>query len=244
MSSDLAGRVALVTGGVRGIGAEIANALAAVGVAVIVHGRDTQPSAPTKHRYVSADLSKPDGADRLVAALRDVEILDILVNNAGYEIEEDSTRLSIEEWQHTMNVNLYAPVRLVGLLADRLAASSAPSVVNITSIHERYAYPRHLSYSVSKAGLAMATRVLALELAPRGIRVNAVAPGAIETDINRETIERVGRGSFEHAIPAGRIGSASDVSGAVIYLAGPSSSYVTGTTLYVDGAYSESIVRY
>lgn len=241
---DLTGRVALVTGATRGIGLAIADGLERAGATVIAHGRNATAPIGCHHRYVGADLSHEDGALNLSAALADADRLDILVNNAGYEIAEDSASLSTVEWQTTMNVNLLAPTRLVGQLLPQLKASTAASVINITSIHERIPYPGHLAYSVSKAGLSMATRALAIELGPVGIRVNAIAPGIIETDINRHTIEAVGRQNLMSTVPLRRLGTPEDIVGPAVFLASTESSYVTGSTLFVDGAYNLNLVRY
>ncbi|MFC6879334.1 MULTISPECIES: SDR family NAD(P)-dependent oxidoreductase [Actinomadura] len=242
-TGSLSSRTALVTGGARGIGAAIADALAAAGASVTVLDLAPEPAADLPYRYIGADLSTGDAPASIAERLGE-EPLDILVNNAGYEVEEDSLELSLADWDRTLTVNLLAPVRLIGALRKNLTARPGAAVVNVTSIHERVPYPRHLSYSVSKAGLSMATKVLAIELAPRGIRVNAVAPGVIRTSMNEHTIAAVGEESFQRAVPTGTIGVPGDVAGAVAFLASDAARYITGTTLYVDGAYSENIVRY
>ena len=238
----LDGRMALVTGGVRGIGRAIAEALSTAGASVTVLDLAPDPPDDLNCRYISADLSSDDAPASVAARLGD-EPLDILVNNAGYEVEEESLNISLSEWDRTLRVNLLAPIRLVGALHGKLRRANGV-VVNVTSIHESVPYPKHLSYSVSKAGLAMATKVLSIELAWQGVRVNAVAPGVIRTSMNAHTIAEVGEDLFQRAVPAGTIGTPQDVAGAVVFLAGDAARYINGETLYIDGGYSKNVVRY
>ncbi len=125
-----------------------------------------------------------------------------------------------------------------------LSPSTFSLVINLTSVHATAPYPGNLAYSMSKAVLAMLTKTLAIELAPLGIRVNSLAPGVIETDINRAVLDRIGRESFAAWIPAGRIGTVAEVVGPAVFLASAASAYCTGATLYADGGYRQTLVRY
>ncbi len=125
-----------------------------------------------------------------------------------------------------------------------LKRSPAGSIINITSIHQTVPYPNNAAYSMSKAALAMFTKVAALELAPRHIRVNNFAPGAVETDINRDVLDAIGRDKFQEWIPLGRVAITREMIGPALFLASNASSYVTGTTLYADGGYRQNLVRY
>lgn len=243
---DLTGKVAVVTGGTRGIGAAIAAGLQEAGAHVWIHGsrEDMTRLAAEKggFRYSYGDLSHKEGIDRLVAALLEEEDrVDILVNNAGVE-----NYASIEEGdeaflEFAQRVNCKAPFFLTQKLLPLLKKSGAASVINVTSIHESVPVRNNSAYCMSKASLAMYTRVAALELAKYGIRVNNLAPGAIETDMNRELLEAM---EFEKWIPLERPGKAAELAGPAIFLASGASSYVTGTTLTVDGGYQENLLRY
>ena len=236
---------ALVTGSVRGIGLAIAQGLERAGATVWTHGRDPMHKPEFGGRYVAADLSSDAGVEQLSRSLSAVvNRLDILVNNAGVEIAMPIEQFLADTMDMTWQVNARAPVQLIHGLLPLLKSSGRASVINVTSIHERTAYASNLPYCMSKAALAMATRVAAIELAPFGIRVNNLAPGAIETDINRDVIEGIGRQNFASWIPAGRVGSTDDIVGPALFLASDASRYVTGTTLFVDGAYRENLVRY
>ncbi len=241
---DLEGRTALVTGSTRGIGAGLADALQTAGVRVLRHGspQHAPPYGDGVASMLVADLATAGGVADLVTAVRQrTDQLDIVVNNAGVEIPGDA---GAEALLRTLAVNLVAPVLLTRGLAPLLSASGRGSVINITSIHDTVAYAGNVAYVASKAGLEAAGRTLALELAATGIRVNSIAPGAIETDINREVIDQMGRDRFESWVPLGRVGAIDDLVGAVLYLASDASRYVTGSRLLVDGGYSQALLRY
>lgn len=191
-----------------------------------------------------ADLSTQSGVEDLARAVSErVDSLDILVNNAGVELPGSFAELTGPAVRHTLGVNLVAPLLLTSALVPLLQASALRSVINITSIHDTVPYAGNVAYVASKAGLEAAGRTMARELATIGIRVNAVAPGAIETDINREVLGQMSE-EFRSWIPIGHVGEIADLIGAVLYLASSSSRYVTGTRLLVDGGYSQALLRY
>ena len=248
---SLSGRVALVTGSTTGIGRAIAQTFAAAGATVIRHGK---PSAERPEPadaedggdpVIHADLADPAEVERLVAEVTArYGRLDILVNNAGVEIGADLARLDRAVLETSFQVNVFAPVQLLAGLLPLLRAAPRASVVNITSIHDQVPYPGNGAYCATKAALAMLTKVAAIELAPEDIRVNAIAPGAVETDINRPLLDQIGRDTFRRLIPLGRTGTVSEIAATALFLVSDLASYVTGATLVADGAYSHHLVRY
>ena len=242
MNVDLTNKVALVTGSSRGIGRAIAEAFEKAGARVWYHG--TKPLPDRKH-HVAADFTRTADAQRLAETIGRTETrLDILVNNAGIEPVMPLTAMDMERFDTCFAVNVRAPMQLTTALLPLLQASGNGSVINVTSIHDSVPYPHNSAYSMSKAALAMFTKTAAIELAPLGIRVNNLAPGAIETDINREIIDQIGGDKFAEWIPAGRVGTVDEVVGPALFLASDAASYVTGATLYADGAYRHHLVRY
>ncbi len=244
--ADLAGKTALVTGSTRGIGAGLALALERAGVRVLRHGSPAHRGGPSDGEdLLLADLSTPAGVDHLAELVRArTDVLDVLVNNAGVELPERLDGLDAESLGRTLDVNLVAPLLLSRALLPLLRAARAAAVVNVTSIHDDVPYAGNVAYVASKAALEAATRTMALELAPEGIRVNTIAPGAIETDMNREVIDRMGRDDFSSWIPLGRVGEIDDLAAPLLFLASDASRYVTGARLLVDGGYSLNLLRY
>lgn len=244
---DLTGRRALVTGGCRGIGAAIATAFADRGAEVIVHGRgdDRSRAFAEQHGfgYLTADFSDLDQVGRLADTVAQAG-LDILVNNAGMEINTTVEQLDPAALSQQLRVNLEAPILLTHLLIPTLKASSHASVINVSSIHGTVPAYANAVYCAAKAGLESFTRTLAIELGASGVRVNAIAPGAIATDMNRAVLDRIGRDQFAEWIPLGRVGNVADVTGPAVFLASQASAYVSGAVLVVDGAYSHHLVRY
>ncbi len=243
---DLSGRVAFVTGGTRGIGFAIACGLKEAGAKVWIHGsrEDKTSAVALKHGFswVSGDFSDTASIDALVRKItQEEEKLDILVNNAGCEAHELVGEITEETWDRIHTVNTKSPLLLLKALLSLLQKSSHASVINITSIHQLVPMRQGVSYCMSKAALEMATKVSALELAGRSIRVNNLAPGAIATDINRSVVEQL---PFSDWIPLGRVGNPEELVGPAVFLASDASSYITGTTLYVDGGYKENLLRY
>ncbi len=248
MSKRLEGKRALVTGGSRGIGRAIALGLAGEGADVAVNYRRSRGDAESAVgeiagmgcRAVAVQGSTDSRADveRFVAEAQDfLGGLDILVNNAGILKRTPLLEISEEEWDAILNVNLKGYFLVGQAVGRRMVEDGTPgAIVNVSSAGQAAAGPNLTHYCVSKAGVAMLTKQMALELAPHRIRVNAVAPGLIETDMNRADIAqddfREGRLA---RIPLRRIGTPDDVVGAVVYLASNDEArLVTGASLFVD----------
>ncbi|MEA5053949.1 MAG: SDR family NAD(P)-dependent oxidoreductase [Propionicimonas sp.] len=248
MTREFVGRRVLITGSTAGIGKAIAQSFAEAGARVIVHGRNEaagQALADTLEGvFIAADLGDPAAVEELAHQVGQLGALDVLVNNAGVEAAGPFEQLAPEAMANLLQVNLVAPMRLVQLLLPSLRAAPTPSIINISSIHETVPCEGNLAYCVSKAGLGMMTKVAALELAAEGIRVNCVAPGAIETTMNRELLDEIGRDLFAQWIPQGRVGIPEDVAGVAVFLASDAARYINGHTVVVDGAYSHHLVRY
>lgn len=245
----LSGRRALITGGCRGIGAAIATAFAEQGAEVMVHGRGDDRSrrfaAEHGFEFLQADFSDLEDVKRLAAeALARSSVLDILVNNAGFEVNATVAGLDPDALGRQLRVNLEAPILLTHLLVPALRASTNAAVINVTSIHSTVPAYGNSVYCAAKAGLELFTRTAAIELGPDGVRVNALAPGAIETDMNREILDEIGRERFAEWIPSGAVGQVEDIAAPAVFLASDASRYVNGATLVVDGAYSHHVVRY
>jgi NAD(P)-dependent dehydrogenase (short-subunit alcohol dehydrogenase family) len=250
MNDDFAGKVAVVTGAARGIGRAIAERLHAGGARVLLVDCNAAGVASA-----AASLRAPDGDDAkpLVADLADpasigaladhvkafANRIDILVNNAGIELDLPFVQVTPELFDRLIAINLRAPLLLTQALVA-LFPTSGGAIVNISSIHADHAFPNAIPYACSKAGLVALTRNLALELADRHIRVNAVCPGYIDTPMwdewLRSSADPEGLARQTTALhPLGRRGLPQDVASAVAYLAGPQSAWVTGTCLVVDG---------
>jgi NAD(P)-dependent dehydrogenase (short-subunit alcohol dehydrogenase family) len=248
----LDGKVALVTGGGRGIGKTIAEALAEAGARLVITGRRAEWLTPTEAELhgrgfecvaVIADVTQPEDADRVVqAALDTYGAIDILVNNAGQTWGQPTEDLPLEKWSQVLEVNLtgaFIMSQRVG--RHMIERGQGGRIINIASIAglvagEAGGMPT-IAYNASKAALIAFTRSLAMEWGRRGILVNAIAPGWFPTRMAAKTIE-----TYQDRIIArsalGRVGDLSELRGAVVFLAAPASSYITGQTLVVDGGLS------
>ncbi|HEY4244199.1 MAG TPA: 3-oxoacyl-ACP reductase FabG [Kofleriaceae bacterium] len=245
--SELTGKVALVTGGSRGIGRAICVALGGLGAKVIVNYASREDAARETAAAVEAaggqsaiagfDVSNSAAVTDAIKAIgKDHGGLDILVNNAGVAINGLLLRFSDEQWAKTMQTNLGGAFHCVRAAASLLMrAKSAGRIINITSVVGEMGNGGQAAYAASKAGLIGFTMATAKELASRGVTCNAVAPGYIETDMTSEHLPDAQRQKLLENIPLGRIGQADDVAAAVAFLAGPRAAYITGQVLRVNG---------
>ena len=241
---DLSGRTALVTGGNRGIGRAIAGTLARAGADVAVFAR-----SPESVERTAAELSR--GGVRSIGLVGDVgdpgdverawtEVvasfagIDILVNNAGITRDNLLLRMKPEEWDEVLRVNLAGAFHWCRLAVRPMIRKRWGRVINMASIVGLTGNAGQTNYAASKAGLIGFSKSLAAEVASRGVTVNVVAPGFIETEMTAALDDRA-RAAYEERIPAGRLGSAQDVADLVLFLASPLSDYITGQVICVDG---------
>lgn len=231
---SLAGKRALITGSTQGIGHAIARAFAAHGAEICVHG--IEESADVDF-YVRADLGVPGGADALADAVeRRWSGVDILVLNAALQVRAAWDAIADADMKRQIEANLTASYRLIRRFMPGMRDRGWGRVIAIGSIQEIKEHPEMLIYAATKAAQTSLVRNLARQLAPRGVTVNVLSPGAIATARNHEALaDPVYRDAIAAKIPAGRIGDAADCAGAALFLASPAASYVTGTTIRVDG---------
>jgi 3-oxoacyl-[acyl-carrier protein] reductase len=238
---DLSGKVALVTGGSRGIGLAIAEALAGAGARVAVCARDGAKAEAAARglgagaRGYACDVSVAEQAEQTVAAVeRDLGPIDILVNNAGITRDNLLFRIGADDWDAVLDTNLKGAFLMTKLAARGMIKRRFGRVINITSVVGLMGNKGQANYAASKAGLIGFTKSVARELASRNVLVNAVAPGFIETDLTAKlTAEQ--QAALQGSIPLARLGRGADVAGAVLFLASEFASYITGQVLVVDG---------
>ena len=237
----LDGRTALVTGASGGIGAGIARALHAQGAAVVLSGTrrpalDALAAELGERVHVCpADLAEPAAPDALVAAAEAAGgPLHILVNNAGLTRDMLALRMKDADWQTVLDVDLTAPFRLARAALRGMLRRRAGRIVSIGSIVGATGNPGQANYAAAKAGLVGMTKALAQEVGSRGITVNMVAPGFVETAMT-EALTGPQRARLLEAIPLGRMGVAADIAAAVVYLASDAAGWTTGATLHVNG---------
>lgn len=241
---SLDGRVAIVTGGTRGIGAAVAAWLAEHGAGVVVSGRDPdrvqsalKPMEGLAGRVVgvAADAAKREDADRLVEAARqEFGRLDVVVNNAGITRDALLIRMKDDDWDQVMDVNLRGAFLMTRAAAKTMMRQRSGRIINIASTAGAMGNAGQVNYSAAKAGLIGLTKACARELAHWSILVNAVAPGLIDTDMSA-SIPDGARQALLAQVALGRIGTAREVAEVVGFLAGDGASYVTGQVFHVNG---------
>jgi 3-oxoacyl-[acyl-carrier protein] reductase len=242
ITRELENQVALVTGGTRGIGRSICEALASAGARVAVVARDGARAQAVAaelpgnvHRGYACDISDTDAVDSLVKNVEaDFNSLDILVNNAGMTDDNLLVRITDDAWDRVLDTNLKGAFALTRAAARGMMRRRSGRIVNITSVVGLIGNKGQANYCASKAGLIGFTKAVAKELAPRSVLCNAVAPGFIETEMTAAMTESA-RAALLPQIALGRLGKPEDVATVVRFLAGPGASYITGQVLVVDG---------
>jgi len=242
--TPLAGRVAIVTGGSRGIGAAIAAALAEGGAAVVVAARDADrleraakdlAATGASIAAIVADVASREDCDRLVDATKQrFGRLDVLVNNAGITRDGLLVRMKDDDWDRVMEINLRGAFLMTRAAAKLMMRQKAGRIINIASTAGAMGNAGQANYSAAKAGLIGLTKATARELAHWSILVNAVAPGLIETDMSA-AVPEAARTAMLAQVPLGRIGTAREVAEVVRFLAGDGAGYITGQVLHVNG---------
>ena len=244
----LAGKVAVVTGAASGIGTGVVERFAREGASVVINYIGDSASALEVKSVIErdggraivcqADVSKVDQTVQLIdAAWNAFGKCDILVNNAGVEKGSEFVDVSEHDYDLVLNVNLKGPFFCTQAFVKRLLMARMPGrVINMSSVHEDMVFPHFATYCASKGGLRMLMRDLAVELGPLGITLNNIAPGAIQTPINRVLLENGPKLSALLAnIPLGRLGTVDDVAGLAAFLASDEAAYITGSTFIMDG---------
>ncbi|HTH63223.1 MAG TPA: 3-oxoacyl-[acyl-carrier-protein] reductase [Gemmatimonadales bacterium] len=241
MNVDLTGKVAIVTGGSRGIGRAIAGDLADVGAKVAILGRDESNAVAAAGeigagaRGYRCDVSIAAEIEPALAAIeQDLGAPDILVNNAGTTRDNLLFRIGEDDWDTVLDTNLKGPFLITKLAARGMIKRRWGRIVNITSVVGLMGNKGQANYAASKAGLIGFTKAVARELASRNVTVNAVAPGYIDTELTRGISEEA-KQTLQAAIPLARLGTGHDVAAAVLFLASDLASYITGQVLVVDG---------
>jgi NAD(P)-dependent dehydrogenase (short-subunit alcohol dehydrogenase family) len=249
-SFKLDGRVALVTGGARGLGQVIATALAQAGADIAIASRSLESCKATaldiasatgrRTKAFAADVTSSSDITRLV---KDVEgslgPIDILFNNAGINVRGASAEIAESDWDAVIDINLKGPFLCSRTIGPLMVSRGWGRIINMGSILGVVALPGRAPYASAKAGIINLTRVLALEWAGTGVTVNTICPGPFGTELNRPLLnDPVKYQEFVKKIPMGRWGELDEIAGAAVYLASPSSSFVTGSSLFVDGGWT------
>jgi NAD(P)-dependent dehydrogenase (short-subunit alcohol dehydrogenase family) len=246
----LDGRVALITGGGGGLGEVFAETLAGAGADLVLLGRRKEVvdamaekvAAKTGRRAVgvSADVTNAEQvAQAQEEALKAFDKIDIIVNNAGVNLRRPTVDWTAEEWQQVLQVNLTGPFLVSKTFAPKMLENGWGRVINVSSMFGLVGFGERPAYTAAKGGLIQLTRTMALEWAPKGVTVNAIAPGPFETEMNRPLIENpVLYRSFADKIPLGRWGRLPEIAGPMLFLASEASSFMTGSVLTLDGGWT------
>lgn len=247
---NLAGKVAFVTGGSRGLGKAIAAGMAGAGASVCIVGRnlDAARSAASEiaessgQRAIAlrADVSRSEEVNKVVGeALNQLGQIDILVNNAGVNIRGDCTEYKDEDWLTVLHTNLSSVFYCCRAVGRHMVERKGGRVINLASMMGAISMPGRVAYSSSKAGVVGLTKTLALEWAAHGITVNAICPGPFATEMNLPVInDPQANASFTSKIPVGRWGDMNEVAAAALYLASGLAGFTTGASLFVDGGWT------
>lgn len=246
----LDGKTAIITGGAKGIGYAIAERFLREGARVVIADIDQEQGFAAERdleklgatRFVRADVGKRLDVHNLVASTIDAfGDVDVLVNNAGIDHQADFLDLAEDDFDRVLRINLkgafLAGQAVARIMVDRVKAGGAPgTIINMSSVNSVVAIPDQVPYAVSKGGIAQLTTVMALALAPHGIRVNAIGPGSISTDmLARAKADPAAKARMLSRTPLGRIGEPQEIAAIAAFLASDDASYITGQTIFADG---------
>jgi len=253
MAEELAGKVAIVTGGNTGIGKAVVLALAGQGAKVVIDYVANEQAEEELERQIAglgekavgieADVSKIEDLQRMVdTAVSTYGRLDVMVNNAGIETRTSVLDTSEAQFEKVMAVNLKSAFFGTQLAAKQMIAQGGGGrIINMTSVHEDWPMPGNTAYCLSKGGMRMLTRTAGVELAPHNVLVVGVGPGAVNTPINAQTInDPTALAKLDSAIPIGRMAEPQEIASVVAFLAGDGASYLTATTIFADGGIMQS----
>lgn len=250
---DLSGAVALVTGASSGLGRRFALVLAQNGASVVLVARRKErlealaaeiEAAGGRALPIAADVAdRAEIVRAFDAAQAKFGPVTVLINNAGVAKPQSFLGMRDETWRETLDINLDAVVATAQEAARRMVAAGGGAIINIASILSFGVQKGNLAYAVSKAAVLQATRAMALELAPKGVRVNAIAPGYFSTEINADYLASPQGEAMSHAVPMGRFGQEGELDGALLLLASRAGSFITGATIVVDGGHMLAIAE-
>ncbi|MEO8414962.1 MAG: SDR family oxidoreductase [Ginsengibacter sp.] len=240
-------KIAIVTGGASGIGLAIAKKFVQNNITTIIVGRDKNKLSVAKDEMgelcipISFDLNDLSSIPTLVdQVINQYETIDILINNAGINLKKELTEVTDEEFQHVMHTNVTAMFALSREVVKYMVKKGGGSIVNISSMASQYGIPKVIAYSASKAAIEGMTRAMAVELSPKGIRVNCIAPGFIATEMSAKALnsDKERKDKVMARTPMGTLGMPADIGDAAVFLATSASAYITGVVLPVDGGNS------
>lgn len=237
----LKSRIAIITGAARGIGLACAERFVAEGAHVVIADvLDDIGKAEAKRlgaTYMHCDVSKSSDITTVVAAVvKQHGAVDILLNNAAISISGDFLEISEADYDKVLDINLKGSFLMLQACAREMVKQAAGSIINMSSVNDTLAIPGIVSYCVAKGGISQLTRATSISLAPHGIRVNAIGPGSIMTDMLKSVVnDKAAMARVISRTPMGRVGEPSEIASIAVFLASSDSSYVTGQTIYADG---------
>jgi len=246
---SLTGKKSLVTGGSKGIGAEIAKVLAEAGSDLVIVGRDQSGLKDTqqfienmgrKCFIINSDLSTKKGPESVAKkALDYYGTIDVLINNAGVTLLESALSTNIEDWDKVQATNLRAPFNIAKILAPKMIDQRSGKIVNISSLASEYALENHIAYSVSKSGLNMMTKAMTAEWSRYNVQINSVCPAVVMTSMGELAWGNPEKSAPMLAkIPLGRFGQPSEVADLVLFLSSQASDFICGQSIFIDGGFS------